>query len=200
MSLGGVVMAIGMSSQGAWAVPFLIRVHHFTTSQAGAFLGLNRIASLPGYLLGGYFATAFSRWDERWRCWVPALGCVLGVPAGVFFVFSNVHWIMFTGCALMLFFSAMQFGPLMAVCQTVVKVRMRAVAVAVFIFMVNFIGQIVGPLGVGLMNDKMGPIYGADAIRYSMLWFGTLVGIGAGVFMWIAARYFARDSERALQA
>jgi MFS family permease len=117
----------------------------------------------------------------------------------VLFVFSNVPWIMFVGFALMAFFTAMHYGPLMAVCQTVVKVRMRAVAVAVFIFMVNFIGQIVGPLGIGIMNDKMGPIYGADAIRYSMLWFGTLVGIGGGIFMWMAARYLEGDTERALQ-
>ena len=199
MAFGGVVMAIGMSSQGAWAVAFLIRVHHFTTSSAGAFLGLNRVASLPGYLLGGYFATAFSKWDDRWRVWVPALGCLLGVPAGLLFVFSNVPWIMFVGFALMAFFTSMHFGPLMAVCQTVVKVRMRAVAVAVFIFMVNFIGQTVGPLGIGIMNDKMGPVYGADAIRYSMLWFGTLVGIGGGALMWMAAPFLAADSERALQ-
>jgi hypothetical protein len=106
---------------------------------------------------------------------------------------------MFAGCALMAFFSSMNFGPLAAVCQTVVKVRMRAVSMAVFIFMVNFIGQIVGPLGVGLMNDMMGPVYGTDAIRYSMLWFGTLVGIGGGAFMWMAARYLAQDTERALQ-
>jgi MFS family permease len=200
MALGGVVMAIGISSQGAWAVPFLIRVHHFTSAQAGAFLGLNRLASLPGYLLGGYLATAFSRWDDRWRVWVPALGCLLGVPAGVVFVFSHAHSTMFLGCAFMSFFSAMHFGPLMAVCQSVVKVRMRAVAVAVFLFMVNFVGQIVGPLGVGLMNDKMGAIYGADAIRYSMLWFGTLVGIGAAIFMWLGSPYLAKDSAKALQA
>jgi MFS family permease len=200
LAVGGVVMAIGMSAQGAWAVPFMIRVHHFSSAQAGAFLGLNRLASLPGYLLGGYLATALSRWDERWRVWVPALGCLLGVPAGVLFVFSNVNWIMFVGCALMSFLGAMHFGPLMAVCQSVVKVRMRAVAVAVFIFMVNFIGQIVGPLGVGLMNDKMGHLYGTDAIRYSMLWFGTLVGFGAGVLMWMGARHLAPDTERALQA
>jgi MFS family permease len=200
MVLGGVVMAIGMSAQGTWAVSFMVRVHHFSSAQAGTFLGLNTLVGLPGLLLGGYLAATFARWDERWRVWVPALGCFLGAPAGMLFVLSNVNWAMFVGCALMGFFTAMHFGPLMAVCQTVVKVRMRAVAVAVFLFMVNLIGQTVGPIGMGLMNDIMSHVYGVDAIRYSMLWFGLLAGCGAAVFMWVAARYLVRDTERALLA
>jgi len=196
---GGVLGAIGLSSQGSWSVPFLIRVHHFSSAEAGGFLGLIRFTSLPGYLLGGYLATRLGQWDERWRVWVPALGCLLGAPAGILFLFSDVRWIMFTGSALMSFFGAMQPGPLAAICQTVAKIRMRAVSVAVFIFFLNFVGNI-GPVGVGYLNDRMSAAYGPEAIRYSLLWLGTLVWVGAGLFIWIAARYFVQDTERALEA
>jgi hypothetical protein len=46
----------------------------------------------------------------------------------------------------------------------------------------------------------MSAAYGPEAIRYSLLWLGTLVWVGAGLFIWIAARYFVQDTERALEA
>jgi len=96
----------------------------------------------------------------------------------------------------MTFFFGMQFGPTLAACQTVAKVRMRALSIAVFSLCINLFGQFVGPLIIGYLNDKLVPTYGSGAIRYSLLWTGTVFGIVGVGFLLIAALFYEQDCRR----
>ncbi|HQX46292.1 MAG TPA: hypothetical protein PK555_02685, partial [Steroidobacteraceae bacterium] len=82
---------------------------------------------------------------------------------------------------------AMYVGPLFSMVQGLVELRMRATAAAILLFLVNMIGLGLGPLTIGILNDQVfGPVYGQDAIRYSLLVVGLLGGF-ASVLFWRAS-------------
>ena len=113
------------------------------------------------------------------------------------FLLSNSLWLSLVALAIASLFSAMYVGPVFAILVGVVRVRMRAMAVAVFVALGSFIGQVIGPLWVGYMNDVTQARFGALAIRYSLL-LGPACALLAGVVIWMAARSIAADSRNAL--
>jgi len=76
-------------AQLIWSFPFMIRVHHYTPAQTGGILGVARILSIGGYLLGGYAAALWARRDARGTIWVPAIAIFLSVPASAVFLLTT---------------------------------------------------------------------------------------------------------------
>jgi MFS family permease len=198
--LGGSMMAIYMYASLTWSPAFLARVHHFTSSEVGTYVGVARgIMGLAGTLLGGLLTERLGRRDERWRAWLPALACALTAPANLLFLYPHSRWLVVSGLGAGSFFAAMHLGPLYALCMHVARVRMRATATATFLLFANMIGQILGPFGVGYLNDALTSTYGATAIRYSLL-VGTAFALFAGIFLAICGRYTVEDARRATAA
>lgn len=196
--IGGCMMSIALYAMIIWSAAFLIRVHHLSSEGAGAFVGISQLASLPGYLLGGFLAARLGERDERWRVWIPGLGCALYGLATILFLLPDSRSASFAGLGLASFFAALHFGPVYALCLNVAKLRMRAVSTAIFLLCVNLVGQVIGPLETGYLNDAMTSIFGNTAIRYSML-MGALCAVVAGAFIWISSRYIVQDTRRALE-
>ena len=73
---------------------------------------------------------------------------------------------------------------------------MRATAAAVFLFVANLVGQVLGPLVVGFLNDALHAAYGDFAIRYSLI-VGAICAAVAGAALIGASRTLADDSQRA---
>jgi MFS family permease len=65
---------------------------------------------------------------------------------------------------------------------------MRAVAVAVVVLCTGLLGQVLGPLLVGILNDALAPIHGEAAIRYSLLVVAACMVLGAGCFFIASTR------------
>jgi hypothetical protein len=63
----------------------------------------------------------------------------------------------------------MYSGPIYAMTQAVVQARLRALAAAVHLAVVNLVGLGLGPPMVGALNDALRPELGDGAIRYTML-------------------------------
>lgn len=83
---------------------------------------------------------------------------------------------------------AMYVGPMFAMIQGLVELRMRATAAAILLFVANMVGLGLGPLLVGVLNDHVfAQPYGAHAIRHSLLVVGMLGGLGCALF-WAASR------------
>ena len=64
---------------------------------------------------------------------------------------------------------AMYLGPTFAITQALVKLRMRAVASAILLFIINLIGLGLGPQTVGIASDILEPSYSIESIRYALL-------------------------------
>ena len=59
-------------------------------------------------------------------------------------------------------------GPSFAMTQALVSLRMRAVASAILLFVLNLIGMCLGPYFVGVLRDILTPDFGIFSIRYAM--------------------------------
>ena len=105
----------------------------------------------------------------RWRLRLPALACILAGPAEALFLLGDPQWLWLLGFALTSFFTLLHQGPIYAATMEVARLRMRATAIAVLIFCASLLGQAVGPLAVGALNDALAASLGAEAIRYSLL-------------------------------
>jgi MFS family permease len=199
-----VLTLLGVSFMGAnayaastWSTTFLVRVHGLSLTEIAATLGpIRGVLSGVGVLLGGYITTQLTKRDERWRLWVPAIACLAVVPAEILFLLGDAHAIWILGLAGASLFTFMHQAPVLAACLNVSGVRMRAVAVSLTMLCSSLIGQAVGPLLVGDVNDTLAAVYGAQAIRYSMLLVAACAGAAAFCF-WRAARFLPTDTQRA---
>ena len=86
----------------------------------------------------------------------------------------------------------MYIGPMLAMTQGLVKLRMRATASAILLFILNMVGLGAGSFVVGFLNDALTGRFGAEAIRYSLLAV-ALVGGLASLFFLQASRTLGTD-------
>ena len=80
--------------------------------------------------------------------------------------------------------------------QTLAPVRMRALAAGVLMFVTNIIGLALGPQSVGWLNDYVFPVYGDEAVRYSLLLVLTVMGLWSAAHFLLAARALPGDLAR----
>ena len=90
-------------------------------------------------------------------------------------------------------------APSYAVTQGLAQLRMRAMASAIILFVINLVGLGIGPQLIGIANDLLAPTYGSEAIRYSLAAVGVFNLWGA-VHSVLAARHLRSDLERARRA
>ena len=87
----------------------------------------------------------------------------------------------------------------LAQAQTLVRVRMRAMASAVLLLIANIIGLGVGPWAMGALSDALAPRFGAESLRYSLLSFG-LLGLWVAWHFWQAGKHLPGDLARSEHA
>jgi hypothetical protein len=88
----------------------------------------------------------------------------------------------------------MWLGPTMAVAQSLAKVRMRAVASAILLFILSLVGLGLGPQAVGVMSDLLAARCGGESLRYALVLAGV-VNIGASLHYVLAGRTLRRDLQ-----
>lgn len=168
----------------SWAPTFLIRVHEMGYTEIGVKFGL--IAGLGGAFgvtAGGVLADRLGARDTRWYVWMPAILALVSAPLAIpFYLLSDTNLAL---AAFVPFYvlGNMYVGPLWSLAQGLVPVRMRAVASASLLTVLNIFGLGLGPLLVGILNDALAETYGADAIRYSLLAMAGLGALAAPLFL-----------------
>jgi hypothetical protein len=88
----------------------------------------------------------------------------------------------------------MHLGPAIAITYALVKVRMRALASAILLFVLNMIGLGLGPFLVGVISDALADEYGAMSIRYSLAIVAASKLIAIWMF-WMASKSLVADLE-----
>jgi MFS family permease len=194
------LLAFAGYSFATWAPTFLRRVHDMSGGELGTKYGLVLgIGGAIGSVLAGLLADRLGRQDLRWWLWVPSIAAAAPIPFVLGFFFqpdANLALVLlFPGLVL----AAMYQGPVFSTVQTLVHVRMRAVASGILLFVINIIGLGLGPQSVGLLNDYVFVDYGDEAIRYSLTVVFLVMGIWAAIHFLLGARAL-REDLRAIDA
>ncbi|NJN53183.1 MAG: MFS transporter [Gammaproteobacteria bacterium] len=197
LAFGAALTAFVGYSFITWIPSFLIRSHGMTTGEVGTWLGL--ILGIPGGIgiaLGGYLADRLGGRDTRWYLWVVAVALLIGVPfaVAVFMVDSASAALALLCLPVMLgnFYQATTFSQT----QGLVGLRMRAVAAAVLLFIINIIGLGAGPQAVGILSDLLAADYGGESLRFALLAV-SLVNVWAALHYYLGGRHLAADLAQA---
>lgn len=200
--LAMVAALYGMTSYAmtSWAPTFIDRVHGGSGAEVGLWLGL-------ALGLGGAVGSVGSAWlcdrlgqrDARWQLRIPAISGLLLVPATAAFAFWPTRagaLAAFVPAALL---NTVFANPLYTMTQGLATLRMRSLASAVILFVLNLVGLNLGPLLIGVLNDLLAPSQGDFAIRYSLMIVGAFNLWGA-VHCLAATRTLRADLARSARA
>jgi len=168
----------------AWNAAFLIRTHGMSVGAVGTWIaGIAIVGGGLGTFLGGYLADRLTPRDARFSLWVPGASTLLAVPFAVsFYLLPDVR-VALAIAGIPVFFGAMYLGPTFAITQALAPLRMRAVASAFLLFLINLIGMGLGPQVVGIASDLLAPSLARNSLR------GALVMTVAFNF-WSGLHYF----------
>jgi len=197
LAFGGALTAFVGYSYVSWVPSFLIRSHGMTTGEIGTWLGL--ILGIPGGIgiaFGGYLADRLGGRDTRWYLWIVAVALLVAVPISVaVFLMPTAGLALLLLClpvALGNFYQATSFSQT----QGLAGLRMRAVAAAVLLFIINIIGLGAGPQTVGILSDLLAGEFGKESLRWALL-LVSLVNIWAAFHYVVAGRHLDTDLKAA---
>ena len=168
-----------------WMPSFLIRSHGLSPTEVGFTLALfTGVVGALGTFTAGKLADVLAEKDIRWRSWIVALGKGGYVPflAAVFMV--DDLWLALLLYTIPAFFGGFYLAPTFALLQSLVSLRMRALASSMGLFILNIIGMGFGPQLVGVMSDWFEPEYGKESLRMSLFVLSFLN-------LWCAYHYYA---------
>jgi predicted MFS family arabinose efflux permease len=196
LSFASALTAFAGYGVAIWTPTFLIRVHGMGTGEIGTWLGLIAgLAGASGAYLGGLATDRLRARDPRHSLWVPALASLAGLPfVGLLLFWPDPRVALLLSVPATVF-GAMWLGPVFALTQTLVRVRMRALASAILLFVINLIGLGLGPQTVGLLNDALRPRFGAGAVRWSLAAVVLVASLWAAVHFALGARTLRADLE-----
>lgn len=193
----------GLASFGGYAVisffpTFVYRTHGMSLSEIGVWLGLILgIAGGLGFAGGGWVADRLGRYGSRYSL----LGVVAAMMVSWVFHFP-MYLVNSATLALVLLiapaiFSNFYLATTFAQVQGLVTLRMRAVASALLLFILNAIGLGLGPLLTGLLSDAFTEAFGIESMRYSLLTVAAVILPWASFHYYAASRHIESDLKRA---
>jgi MFS family permease len=179
---------------GTWNAPFLIRSHDMPITEVGSWLALISGIGAIGTFLGGYLSDKLAEHfdDRRWYMWVPGASTIFMVPFQfVAYLYGGI-WAVIPSLMVVSILGGMYLGPSFAMTQALVSLRMRAVASAILLFMLNIIGMGMGPYLVGVASDLLSPDTGIHSLRYALC-LAVLVNVWAAFHYFIGAKSLRGD-------
>lgn len=198
-TLGAALVTISFYAHVVWSTTFMLRVHGMSVAESAALLGpIRGIAGLTGALTGGLLLARLLRHDERWRIWLPAICFTIVGLSQYIFLFASSIPLVALGAAIDSMAASMMVPLLSLLLIQVMPTPIRSFGMALYILSIAILGQIIGPLGVGWLNDQFATIWQEEAIRYSMA-ITALVGVIAGPIMLRAGRFLHDDTAKAQQ-
>ncbi len=179
---------------GTWNAPFFIRIHEMSLTDIGSILALVAGVGAIGTFFGGYISDKLSDRtdDKRWYFWVPGIATLVMVPFQLIAYLYGGMWAVVASLMIVAILGSAYLGPSFAMTQALVSLRMRAVASAILLFVLNLIGMGLGPYLVGVLSDILTPDFGIYSIRYAMC-AAVLVNVWAAFHYFIGARTMRSD-------
>jgi len=179
---------------GTWNAPFLIRSHEMPITEVGSWLAIISGIGAIGTFAGGFLGDKISdrTGDHRWYLWVCGISTLLMVPFQLTAYLYDELWAVIPSLFVVSILGGMYLGPSFAMTQGLVTLRMRAVASAILLFMLNIIGMGLGPYFVGIASDLLAPNFAIHSLRYALC-MAVLANLWAATHYFLGARTLRRD-------
>ena len=183
LAMGGALTSFVGYGLGQWLPAYFIRLHGMGLAETATFFGLVLgVASAIGTFVGGTLADKLAVRDRRWYAWLPAYGVLLAFP---FYLMAMIAENPYVAIAIMVVPSVLNslwLGPTFGTIQNLAPTRMRALASAMLLFILNIIGLGFGPFLVGVLSDVLVPQFGEESLRYAIL-------IATAAYFWAGAHF-----------
>lgn len=177
----------------AWNAAFLMRTHGMSVGEVGAWLaGIASVFGGLGTFLGGYLTDRLAPRDARFQLWVPGVATLVAVPFAVGFYLGSDVRMALAVAGIPVFFGAMYLGPTFSITQALAPLRMRAVASAFLLFLINLIGLGLGPQMVGIASDLLAPRLAEDSLRGALV-LTVAINLWSGLHYFLGARTLRAD-------
>lgn len=194
MSLACGLHAFVSYGAGAWNPPFLLRIHEMSSTEMGSWLALIAGIGAIGTFGGGYIADKMydASGNRRWYLWIPAIATLVMVPFQFLAYLHSDFAMVVVGLTAASVLGPIYLGPAFAMTQALVGLRMRAVASAILLLVLNLVGMGLGPYFVGLVSKYLEPSYGIYSLRYALC-ISLIFNIVAATLYFLGSRHVDQD-------
>jgi MFS family permease len=153
-TLGMAMMTFALGGLQVWMPTFLHRVHGFSLRDASILFGASVIAcGLTASVLGGWLSDWLLKTTKSAHYLVSAVSLGLGIPAMCLALFASGK-LMIVGMFAAEFLLLLNTGPLNAAVISAVGPHVRAMALAVNIFIFHLLGDVPSASLIGWMSDN----------------------------------------------
>ena len=185
---------------GFWSIPWFQRYFGVSAMEVGTMLGLSyAVVGLIGMVMGGVLADWLRQRTRRGKLYVALGSVVFWLLATVFMLSAESVLVAYAATISGTLVGTMVAAPVSTTVTDLVLPRTRAITMALFILVMNFMGVALGPYCVGLLSDSL-TVAGTDsgeALRYSMQWGLVISGISI-VFLLLATKHVVADEDSLL--
>ena len=198
MAFGAALNAFAGYSTSNWTASFFIRSHDMTTGELGTWLaGIMGLGGAVGVFFGGYIAERLAIKDTAWYMRLPALTGAICIPFMIAtYLVDNPYTALLISIVPGVLFNV-YLGNTLAMTHGLVGLRMRALASAILFFILNIIGLGLGPWATGVLSDMLASTFGADSLRYAMLYLLPAAMAWSALHFLLAGRWLKADLAKA---
>lgn len=177
-----------------WIVDFLDRTHGLSISQITLQMALVLgVGGGIGTAFGGFIVARFSKNDNRAIFVFPAIVHVLAIPVFAYAIWASSGFLTFLALFPFYLLTTSVTGPYFGLVQNLAPAKMRAMASAFFLFILNAFGFGLGPLVIGGLSDFLTPSFGeAVALQWALTALIPVYLISS-IFAFIGRRYVDAD-------
>jgi len=169
LCLGMGIGTIANYAQQAWNPAFLMRTYHISPGQVGSrYAAVVGPAAIVAILLGGVVNDRLARRDPRWPLWLVALSFGLNVPASLAFFLIHDFTIAMSMAVVSTLLVGLWVAPAYTLVQSLAGAQSRALAAALFMMILNIVGQAVGPTLTGILSDRLSAGFGNTSLMVSL--------------------------------
>ena len=156
-SVGIAVYATVNFGTAFWFPVFFERTHGWSSAKVGLIMGgATLVFGVVGVIAGGRLADWFrTRGREDGNLIVLIISAVVSIIAGLPLYLTSSEPVLIAALIVTNVAAASPFGAALAAMQEMVPGTMRGQAAAILGLLLNFVGLSLGPLAVGLLNDRV---------------------------------------------
>lgn len=180
--LGYAAYTFALGGVAAWMAAFLERTRGLPRTQATVKFGAVVVGTgLLGTAIGGWLGDRWLAHNRQAYLWLSGVATLAAAP--LFYVAlaapsPAVYWPAMVGAQLLMFAST---GPVNSQIVNVVPPEIRTMAVAVSVFSIHALGDIISPPLVGMISDRSG-------LGQAMLLLPVAAAVGGVIWVWGAVK------------